>query len=183
MFWNDFYIKKILLIVIESGLLAIILLFIGLWAKRNLEKFKSEQSLEAELNKLRVQKIGDCFAEHSKYAKLLNTFIESLNKDRESDLTDEQVKDKLTPKIKELESAKKEVEITTALHRFWLGDEIHEEALKFNKSFPDFCDVFYKGEFQRCVDLKKNMEQEMMDVDEVLAKLNQKIRKNKKRKR
>jgi len=76
---------------------------------------------------------------------------------------------------------KKEVELVTASHRFWLGEEIYQEALKFNKSFPDFCKVFHNGELKRCVEIKMNMEHDMLDVDDVMIMLNRKIRKRKKK--
>jgi len=58
---------QVWLIVIENGLIALILFLVGYLAKCSLERFKSEQSLESELNRLRVNKVGECFAIHSKY--------------------------------------------------------------------------------------------------------------------
>ena len=174
--------EELILSVVENGVFALIFIAFGFWVNKRLEKFKSEQSLEEELNKLRVGKIGECFAIHSKYGKLLNGFIESLNEYRESDLTDDQIVDKLMPKIAELKKINKDVALITASHRFWLGDEIHKEALKFNESFPQFCDVFHKGKFQRCVELKMKMDQNMMDVDDIMWMLTKKINQRQKRK-
>jgi len=181
--WSIDFKKELVLIFIENGVMALILLVLGLWANYLLEKFKSEQSLEAELNKLRVDRIGECFSVHSKYGKLLNGFIDSLDYYKRNQLTDEEIILKLSPKIKELKEAKKEVELITASHRFWLGDEIHKEALRYNKSFPDFCDVFHQGNFKRCVELKIDMVHEMMDVDEVMWMLRRKIKGSKKAKK
>ncbi|REG79566.1 hypothetical protein [Algoriphagus antarcticus] len=180
MIWDSDFEQKVILIVIDKGVMALILLFAGIFANYLLEKFKSEQSLDAELSKLRVNKIGECFGIHSKYGKLLNGFIDALNEYRNSTMNDEQIIEKLSPKIKELKESKKEVELITASHRFWLGDEIYEEALRFNKTFPNFCDVFHKGNFKRCVELKMNMEKEMLDVDEVMRMIRRKIKKSKK---
>lgn len=180
--WTLGFKQKIIEIIIENGVLALVLLLLGLWINKKLEKFKSEQSLEGELNKLRVRKIGECFAVHSKYAKLLDGFIISLNEYRNSDLKNDEIVEKLTPRIEDLKKEKKEVDLITSSHKFWLGDEVHEKALKFNESFPNFCDVFHQGKFKRCVDLKMDMDQEMMDVDDIMWMLNKKIINSKKRK-
>jgi len=96
-------------------------------------------------------------------------------------MTDGEIVAKLSPKIQELTAVKKEVELVTAAHKFWLGDEVHREALKFNKAFPDFCDVFNQGKFDRCVELKISMDQDTMDVDDVMWMLNKKIINSKRR--
>jgi hypothetical protein len=167
------------LLLIDKLLIGGILLLLGLFATWKIERFKTKQSLEAALNQIRVAKIGDCWAVHSKYVMLLNAFIDSLNKLRVTDLTDEQIICRLTPHLQELKDTKEEVELVTASNRFWLGDEIHQKAVAFNKSFPDFCDVFNSGKFKRCVELKMDMENEMIDVDEVMRMLNEKILKSK----
>lgn len=182
MVWTLDFKQQVLQVLIENGLIALLLLIFGFWINKKLEKFKSEQSLEGEINKLRVNKIGECFALHSKYRQLLNVFIDSLNKYRSSDLTNDQILEKLSAKIEELKEVNKEVELITASHQFWLGEEVHKEALKFNESFPDFCDVLHQGKFQRCVELKMDMDQNMMDVDDIVWMITKKISQNKRRK-
>jgi len=71
------YQQRLSLLLIENLAIGVFLLLAGLWVKVYLEKQKTRHSLEAELNQLRVDKIGECFAVHSKYGKLLDNFIET----------------------------------------------------------------------------------------------------------
>lgn len=166
---------EFLLIVVDKLFIGICLILLGLAGKWIFEKYRTRQTLLTEVNKLRVSKIGECWSIHSKYSSSLNEFIETLNKYRDSDKTDEEIVESLAPKVDSLKQLKREVENITASHKFWLGDTIHDEVLEFNKSFPDFCDVFHQGKFDRCIELKRDMDKKMLDVDQVLLLLNKKI--------
>src|ERR1044072_1772751 len=102
--WLTPYKKELYKIVFEKFLIALILVIVGFFATRLVEEFKSKQSFHAELNKVRIQKIGELWEKVYLFASIDEKVFgnaDSFDVHRYSDI-------KTLEEFKEMEERRKE---------------------------------------------------------------------------
>ena len=169
--------------VIKESLKALILVFfIGVGAKLIIERFKYRLALTNELSKLRVEKIAECWKAYNGY--ILRFYKLDLQmrekhskegKDGTREFQDNEIVEEFKTECDKLRKELIEIEALISSHRFWLGEKIERKTCKVFSLLKEYYIQFCENNLDFCLSHKEKIKSSMMDVDDVLYYLLQKI--------
>ncbi len=128
---SDSFKQDIIKILIDKLLIGVILIGSGFYVNAALEHYKSQQSFMSELNKVRVEKIGEVWEklyeyEHANedlYKKFLVTDISAI------DLAG--IEEMFNENVRKNSSLHSDVLGVMNKHRFWTGEETYNQILEY----------------------------------------------------
>lgn len=139
--WLTPYKKELYKIAFEKLLIALTLVIAGFFATRLLEEYKSQQSFHAELNKTRIQKIGELWEKVYLFASLDEKLFSRSSNSTFSLI--ESISGKTQEEIKKMEEERKEklkndrqklaneLEELLPKYRFWLSEDNYQAVMEF----------------------------------------------------
>ncbi len=163
--------EKIILILLEKGVLVLLLLGVGFWIKSAIEKFKSSEALKNEVVKVRLERITKFYDMFSEYEHWVNRIIQHLYYQKEkgeSYLT----KDELKTAIEKSDEIAKKIGLELNSMRFWINDDIYVHTVTQLELFKEIqSEIIQNGDFRRRKEFKLKMDTLRMNIDKLLPYL------------
>lgn len=154
-------------IIVDKLLIAIIVIFFGLWANKLLESYKVDQSIKKELVIIRANKIAETWESAYATQNLLESAVKELGSvDSQVIKAEEELgnsygagysKEKTLAKIKiiherrekilaPLDIEKENLDKLIIKNRFWLGERQYSRLMEYRKKFDQLQFFSDKGE-------------------------------------
>jgi hypothetical protein len=138
--------QELIKIIVDKLLIGIILSIMGIWATNLVEALKSERSFKAELNKTRVEKIGEVWEKVNIFDANNEGTTDELNKALRGQIPGAQSPEDQIKKI--FQSREESYLALKALinkNRFWLGEESYREIKEFIEISNEYVTGRIKG--------------------------------------
>lgn len=126
--------KDLIKILLDKGILALLFLFLGLFASGLLEKWKSDYSFSAELNKTRVTKLGEVWQKIYETDAASDDVLEFIQRNSQAIKAKSITADLRLEWITETEKLiNSSILLQNAIssNRFWLGEEDYNEIQNY----------------------------------------------------
>lgn len=173
------FIKDIIRILLEKGILATGLLLTGYIISKSIERIKINEAFKNEITKHRVEKISRFYDLLYEYEHWLNRlmnhkyFEDSKN---EVYLTEEELEDALT----NYERIDKNIGFELNRMRFWINDDIYFHTVAQLELLKELRKTFLiEKKYDTMKDYRYNLDSIRMNLDKLISylKTNQKLRK------
>ena len=164
--------------IIQEAIVAIIIVaIIGVAVDLTIEMYKNRLTLITEINKKRVEKIAECWKEHNDYLLSFYKLDFKMREIREKQqLPVSSIVSNLQSECDHLNEKLLDIEALISSHRFWLGEKIEQKTCRVYHLFEKYYEAFCAGELEKCDDWKNKIKASMLDVDDVLEELINKLK-------
>ncbi|MEM7374399.1 MAG: hypothetical protein AAF587_37740 [Bacteroidota bacterium] len=149
---------------------SIVILVLGVVVAYLLEKFKNKITLVREVNHARVDKISDCWEEHSELEYQLFEVHEDLLA-----LEGTHISEELKEKCDKLMDQREVVRKTMAKHKFWLNQDVYKESQHYLEIIDSYKVALCNGNKVECERLKEDIDKITFNVDSLIKLLLKKL--------
>jgi len=141
--------QELILAAIQTLGLGVVIVLIGFFLNKKLEKFKTQQALNSEFNKLKVQKIAEVAALASKTEHLAIQIIQVAQQIKDKGLQPKEYNDEIlkyvTPIESQYKSLRKEFRETAINNHFWLGQKLFLDFKAYSEELKKLHEAYLDG--------------------------------------
>jgi hypothetical protein len=140
-------------ILFDRLLIGALLVAAGLWANYLLERYKQQEGFRTELNKTRVERIGEVWESLYVYEAAVDNLLDRFRviiveaKTERDEM--KRKRDELPPLIKSQADALAELVVISHRNRFWIGEDVYVEVTGYSGVLADLIDAYLNYDVQK----------------------------------